>query len=222
MERVVPYFQPIINLENNKVWRYECLARLVTESEQIFLPSDFLYIVDRQRANIALTHHIYALGHQYFAAHNMPWSINLSAVDLRSEETITWLVNESNNQDNCMFGLEISFEDAVEQLSVLKDLLTRSRDLSISIDDINGSSADLTALLEIGVDAIKLSGKFANSVVKSASAQKDLLIVIELCKHYSTKLVAEHIEDKRTCDQLRTLGVLYGQGFYFSCPKSSV
>ncbi|MFT5277458.1 MAG: EAL domain-containing protein (putative c-di-GMP-specific phosphodiesterase class I), partial [Granulosicoccus sp.] len=46
MERVVPYFQPIMNLNNNRVWRYECLARLLGEKEHIFLPSEFLTIVE--------------------------------------------------------------------------------------------------------------------------------------------------------------------------------
>ena len=40
LDRIVPFFQPIMDLEGERVWRYECLARLIGEHQDTFLPND--------------------------------------------------------------------------------------------------------------------------------------------------------------------------------------
>lgn len=222
MERVVPFFQPIIDLKNNKVWRYECLARLVTESDHIFLPSEFLYIVDREKANVELTHHIYALGHQYLSSHQMPWSINLSAADLTDKLMIGWLINECKHRDNDYFGIEVSIDDALKSISVIKRLASECENLSISIDDVEECGTELNTLLDIGIDAIKLSGSVANSVHNENAKQTQIIPLIAVCNQHNTKLVAEHIEDTHTLEKLSELGIRYGQGFLFNSPSATL
>jgi len=34
IEDIVPYFQPIVDLNSQGVWRYECLARLITQGDK--------------------------------------------------------------------------------------------------------------------------------------------------------------------------------------------
>lgn len=222
IERVVPFFQPIIDLSTNKVWRYECLARLVTENEHIFLPSEFLYIVEREQANIELTHHIYALGHQYFSTHNMPWNINLSSADLTDAHLVDWLINECHQQETCLFGLEISFDDAIEHIGSIKKIMTECKRMSISIDDIEAVSPELITLLELGVDALKIRGALANSVSSNDTVCGEIKNLIKVCKDYSTKLVAEHIEDQETLNYLSNIGICFGQGYHFSRPASAI
>jgi EAL domain-containing protein (putative c-di-GMP-specific phosphodiesterase class I) len=52
--------------------------------------------------------------------------------------------------------------------------------------------------------------------------KKVLTELVELCKIDNTKLVAEHIEDKKTLELVTSLGIDYGQGFYLSSPSASV
>ena len=35
LDNVVPFFQPIMDLQNDAVWSYECLARLLTIDQNI-------------------------------------------------------------------------------------------------------------------------------------------------------------------------------------------
>ena len=46
LDRIVPFFQPIMDLQAGCVWRYECLARLISEQEDTFLPNEFLHLVE--------------------------------------------------------------------------------------------------------------------------------------------------------------------------------
>jgi EAL domain-containing protein (putative c-di-GMP-specific phosphodiesterase class I) len=45
LDNVVPFFQPIMDLSNNAVWSYECLARLLTLDHNRYLPTEFLFLV---------------------------------------------------------------------------------------------------------------------------------------------------------------------------------
>lgn len=41
IDDIVPYFQPIVDLHSQGVWRYECLARLITQGDKTFCPANF-------------------------------------------------------------------------------------------------------------------------------------------------------------------------------------
>jgi EAL domain-containing protein (putative c-di-GMP-specific phosphodiesterase class I) len=219
MERVVPYFQPIINLHNNRVWRYECLARLLGDNEHIFLPSEFLTIVEQKNWNTELTHHIYEQSRRYCVRRNIPWSINLSENDLNDESLVTWLIRSHENTTTTLFGIEISHTALQNHFAVIAHLNESCPNLTIIIDDVSTSSAILTQALQLKIQAVKLSGKMINS---PNIDKKALIELVELCKIDNTKLVAEHIEDKSTLELVTSMGIDFGQGFYLSSPSAVV
>jgi EAL domain-containing protein (putative c-di-GMP-specific phosphodiesterase class I) len=45
LDNVMPFFQPIMDLKSNVVWRYECLALLLTFDQNSYLPTEFLFLV---------------------------------------------------------------------------------------------------------------------------------------------------------------------------------
>lgn len=219
MERVVPYFQPIMNLQNNRVWRYECLARLLGDKEHIFLPSEFLTIVERENWNAELTHHIYEQSRRYCVHRNMPWSINLSESDLNDESLVAWLIYSHENTSTTLFGIEISHAALEKYLPVITHLREKCPNLAIIIDDVSSSNAILEQALKLKIQAIKLSG----ALINSSTIDEELLSeLVKLCKTTQTKLVAEHIENKKTLAFVLSIGIDYGQGFYLSSPSASV
>ena len=58
--RIVPYFQPIIDTNTNKVVQYECLARMVTAQGEVLKPDAFLNVVTRSRMDGILTRTIFS------------------------------------------------------------------------------------------------------------------------------------------------------------------
>lgn len=219
MERVVPYFQPIMNLQSNRVWRYECLARLLGDKEHIFLPSDFLTIVERENWNAELTHHIYEQSRRYCVHRNMPWSINLSESDLNDESLVAWLIYSHENTSTTLFGIEISQIALQKHLPVISHLREKCPNLAIIIDDVATSNAVLKQALTLKIQAIKLSGVLINRLPIDKALLGEL---VKLCKATKTKLVAEHIENKKTLAFVLSMGIDYGQGFYLSSPSASV
>jgi len=219
MERVVPYFQPIMNLQNNRVWRYECLARLLGDKEHIFLPSEFLTIVERENWNTELTHHIYEQSRRYCVHRNMPWSINLSESDLNDESLVAWLIYSHENTSTTLFGIEISHSALQKYFPVITHLREKCPNLAIIIDDVSNNSDVLEQALKLRIQAVKLSGALINSLVVDKPLLHEL---VKLCRINKTKLVAEHIENKLTLALVLSMGIDYGQGFYLSSPSANV
>lgn len=219
MERVVPYFQPIMNLQNNRVWRYECLARLLGEKEHIFLPSEFLNIVEEKNQNAELTHHIYEQSRRYCLHREMPWSINLSEADLTNEALVAWLVCSQKASSTTLFGIEISHSALQKYYPVIVHLHQQCPNLTIIVDDVSCASESLKQALKLNIQAVKLCGELINE----SDIDKDTLnMLVDLCETGDTKLVAEHIEDQSTLELVSSLGIHYGQGFYLSSPSASV
>ena len=91
LDRIVPFFQPIMDLETDSVWRYECLARLIGEQDHTFLPSEFLFIVERNNWCQKLTETMLIQSAQYFRNMNIPWNINLDTQDLLNPQLLPFL-----------------------------------------------------------------------------------------------------------------------------------
>ena len=66
LDNIVPFFQPIIDISNGAVWRYECLMRLLSTSQPSFLPTDLLHLIERQHTVSQLTQTIFNRSANYF------------------------------------------------------------------------------------------------------------------------------------------------------------
>jgi EAL domain-containing protein (putative c-di-GMP-specific phosphodiesterase class I) len=94
LDNVVPFFQPIMDLKNNVVWSYECLARLLTFDQNSYLPTEFLFLVERQRSVAQLTQTVFSRSANYFRDINMAWNINLSLSDMTDSNILKFLQSQ--------------------------------------------------------------------------------------------------------------------------------
>ncbi|MCF2947454.1 EAL domain-containing protein [Paraglaciecola aquimarina] len=224
LDSVVPFFQPIMDLNHNAVWSYECLARLMTVEERACLPSEFLYLVERQDLVAEFTQTIFNRSANYFRDINMAWNINVSLSDISDTTIHQFLLNALRSYPNPQrISVEITAQNAlteVNKFSAFSDIC-QQLGVKIVIDHFDQSTSDLKAILALPISAVKVSGNFleqATKDVESANLAKDL---INQCAENNIVVVAEHIEQKSTLDAVQSLGVQYAQGFYFSQPKAS-
>ena len=100
LDNVVPFFQPIMDLKNNAVWSYECLARLLTIDQNTYLPTEFLFLVERQQSVAQLTQTVFSRSASYFRDINMAWNINLSLSDMTDTETLKFVQSQLADYPN--------------------------------------------------------------------------------------------------------------------------
>lgn len=218
IEQIVPFFQPIYDLSNGSVLRYECLSRLVSPNDCIYLPSEFLYIINRSQSTALLTQRIFELSSAYCLPRKMNWSINLFQTDLHDTALVNWLASLFANIEEHLAGIELSYDSVKNHPELLSNIIKRIPQLHVTIDDVYECEDCLSKLIETGVHTIKIRGETIRQYAKTGEGKQLIQCIKARCEEKSCKLVAEHIEDSHTLDSVKKLGILYAQGFYLQQP----
>ena len=222
IDRVVPFFQPIMDLSHDTVWRFECLARLVTPCEQTFLPSDFLYLVERQHSAEQLTAIILNRSAEYFRNLNVAWNINISKEDMNGGELLKLLADYQITYPNPnRISLEITAAVVLENLNQFENFAKRCQDMKIGIyiDHFGAAPGNINRILNLPINGIKIAG---NLIMHLMEDQQTFEFVEHLTRQANSRgiaVVAVHVEDRATAELVKDLGIRYAQGFYFKHPK---
>lgn len=219
---IVPFYQPIFALSSQRVDRFECLARLLYSNQQIVLPNEFLYIIERSHNTREMTTRILELSRAYCGPRQISWSINLFASDLEDKILIANIADASKTLAKGLCGLELHFECIKANLLVLTKLRQQLPNLHITVDEVDECSDTLYAVISSGVDAIKVKASLITEYVQTVQGRQLIKGFKEHCKQHNCKLIAEHIEDKETLMAVKNMDIIYGQGFYLSHPVPRV
>ncbi|WP_026376498.1 EAL domain-containing protein [Aestuariibacter salexigens] len=226
VSRVVPYFQPIMDLSNQCVWHYECLARLINDGQQAFLPSDFLYLIERQNQTQLLTESVFSQCLAYFRHATVPWHINLHSQDIVHRDTQNYLfdcLNSYPKRHNIIF--EITEQAVIDEPNKVSQFIERCRtlDVGVYIDNIGSvPTNNISRLLELPVEGIKVSGNLTKQMVENKQAADFIDSLCELAAKRHIHVVAEHVEDENVLNSVLKMGFKYAQGYHFSYPAAQV
>lgn len=224
LDNVVPFFQPIMDLRNDAVWSYECLARLLTIDQTPFLPAEFLFLVERQQSVAQLTQTVFSRSASYFRDINMAWNINLSLSDMTDSETLHYLRSQLNNYPNPKrISIEITAQNALVETAKFKDFsnVCSALGINIVIDNFDQQECDLDAILKLPISAIKVSANLFDTASNDSGTADFVRRLVSEATNNEIKVIAERIERQETLDAATKLGVNYAQGFYFSQPKAN-
>ncbi|MEG3767722.1 EAL domain-containing protein [Alteromonas sp. 14N.309.X.WAT.G.H12] len=224
LDCIVPYFQPIIDMRTERVWRYECLARLVTPQQQIFMPSDFLHIIERNQHVHALAAMMFSKSAAYFKDNNLAWNINLNAEDITDTRLLhSFLAQMADYSNPSRVSVEISADAALHHHEALKHFIDKSIDsgIGVFVDNLGRHSGNVRNLMTLPLRGIKLDGGLLKRLSESPEVEDFILGICDMAYKSHISIVAEHIEDTDTLDKIKTLPIHYAQGFVFSKPKST-
>jgi EAL domain-containing protein (putative c-di-GMP-specific phosphodiesterase class I) len=225
LDRVVPFFQPIIDIRNQVVWRYECLARFINVEQQSFIPTELLYLIERRHSKANLTHTIFNCSANYFRHINMAWSINLSLQDMLDAELALFMRTHLEDYPNPKrISIEVATKNALDNQALFKEfaVLSRSLNLGITLDHFNPMSSDLNQILTLPVDAIKVSVRDMTKTLQLGDIARELKIFFAQANESNIVLIAEHIETSEELELIQQVGFQFAQGFYLSLPKAEI
>lgn len=222
---IVPYFQPIMDLENQVVWCYETLARLITQDEQTFLPSEFLRLVEKQQCCGEMTRAVFCQSVDYFRYKNIPWSMNISAQDVIDKDMpyfFSAVLANYPNASSIRFELPVDvlydypaeFHHFIEVIAQLG--------CKVMVDHVGVTTGNIHALLDLPIEGIKISGSLISQLANNQEVLDFVRSLHEQATTHGLRVVAGHIEDAATLEQVKALNITHGQGFYFSQPSASI
>ena len=225
LEDIVPYFQPIVDLQHDRVWRYECLARLVTPSEKVYLPNEFLYLIERHNHVQQLTETMFHQSARYFANKHVCWNINVDLSDLKNPSLLNLLKTHlSDPAAATKVSIEVSAKTAMQNIPLLAEVVAQVQELGVGVfvDNVGRVPGNIKSLLAMALRGIKLDGGLIRQYDTNPAVQEYVDYVCEQAAAHKVSVIAEHVEDTTTLEIVERLPIHYAQGFVFSTPKPSL
>jgi len=225
-DRVVPFFQPIIDNTSGKIVKYECLARVEDEGE-IISPSHFLEAARRSGLMCNLTRSMINKCFKVFSGKQMDFSINITNEDLLSASFIEFLDIKQKQYDiDASFVILEILEDIIindSNLVPLENLqLLKHKGYKLSLDDFGSERSNFSRLEQLGIDYIKIDGQFIRHIDENIRNQNIVETITEMAHKMNIEVVAEFVETQEEYEIVKSLGVDYSQGYYFNRPLGAL
>jgi len=216
---IVPYYQPIVDIQTSKIYKHECLARLIMDGK-VYPPVSFLGIAKSLKIYHKVTKVILQKSFEKFNGISINFSVNLSAIDIEDRETRTFILKlvEKNPETAKFFTIEIlesaEIENETRMVSFMEKM--KSKGVKIALDDFGTGYSNLGRLGLLNVDFIKIDGSLIKNLESCEHSRVLVKTVTNYAKDTNVKVVAEFIENERIELITKKLGVEYGQGYFYS------
>ena len=227
------FYQPIIDLQTNRVVGLESLLRWKVPGQGYISPEKFIAVAEDTGLIVPIGDIVLARAFEDMArwrdgGHTpVPVAVNISAVQLQRTnlpETIVKLARQYSIRPS-MLQLELTESAVFERREsrsgeTNEDAVSKLRELGvrIAIDDFGTGYSSLSYLKRWRVDYLKIDRSFIRDLVTDASDLAIVSAIIAMARHLNIKVVAEGIEGWQQLDKVRQLGCGLGQGFLFAKP----
>ncbi|TCK06545.1 EAL domain-containing protein [Phorcysia thermohydrogeniphila] len=220
-DRVIPVFQPIVDLQTGEVEKYEALMRIVDEDGKLLMPGDFLPVAKKISIYNKLSKKLIEKALLTVREKGIKVALNISSEDLVSSTMRDWLIEVIRNYgvaDKVCF--EIVESEAFSDLRILESFYSKVKELGaeLAIDDFGSGYSNYEYITIIKPDYIKIDGSLISKVVQSKDAETLVKHIVLFSKELNIKTVAEFISSEEILEKVKELGVDYGQGFYLGKP----
>ncbi len=224
-DRIVPYFQGIVENSTRQIVKYEALIRLIETDGTVLSPFWFLEHAKKSKLYSKLTKIVVEKTFALFETNHFEFSINLTLQDIVDDEVRMFLyekLSTSSAADRAVFeiveseGIE-NFEEVIEFIKNVKHYGCK-----IAIDDFGTGYSNFSYLSKLDIDYLKIDG----SLIKNITTDADHLLTVESILFYAQKkkieTIAEFVEDEEIFATLIDLGIDYSQGYLFSTPQPTI
>lgn len=223
------YYQPIINLVDNRLAGAEALIRWQHPTRGLVPPDAFIplaertgFIVDIGRWVLEEACRQLAIWRIQAWGQHLYLSINVSARQI-PDDLSPRLLQDTLHHHNLppdAIALEITegalLSDVDQGITWLTEL--HRAGFRIYLDDFGTGYSSLSYLKRFPIDIVKIDRSFVRDMSENAQDHALIEAIIAMTRTLGMKSVAEGVENADQLALLRTLGCQYVQGYYFSKP----
>jgi diguanylate cyclase (GGDEF)-like protein len=222
-DRMELHLEPICNLRDRSVARYEALLRMPDDNGKLIPPDSFLEICEdfgvmRDIDRWVIRKACELLRYFRDQAVTTPIEINLSGAAFGDESILSLIGQEVREGDINPGSLifEISEKAAVADLKRARAFIEELRRLGcqFAVDDFGVGFSSFGYLRHLPVRYLKIDGSFIRGLHHDLVNQNLVRAIVEMSRSLGVTPVAEFVEDQRTADWLISESCLYGQGMY--------
>jgi diguanylate cyclase (GGDEF)-like protein len=228
--RLLPFYQPIVDLNTGVVTGFEALARITEADGRILPPSEFIPVAEESGLVVPLGARVLemacaeARGWHEAGLTPAPLTVAVNTSSRQFEPgDLTAVVRdqlETTGLDPAHLHLELTettimglHPDIVRQLVRIRDL-----GVQIGLDDFGTGYASLTHLRRLPLTFVKIDRSFVQGLEKGHHDERIVSAVVDLAGNLGLRSIAEGVETAAQLDRLRELGCDQGQGYLFAKP----
>jgi diguanylate cyclase (GGDEF)-like protein len=225
-------FQPIVTLATGRTAGMEALVRWEHPERGLVLPGQFIEIAEENRAILPIGHWVLQQACQRAAewqrlgltAPDTFMCVNVSAREIQQPgfvEAVSDTLREAGFEPKSLI-LEITETALLKATPPTIATLSSLRDLGVQIviDDFGTGYFSLSHLRQFPVDALKIAGEFVQDAEADSRSSALAGAIVAMSESLNIVTVAEGIETKEQAERMRSLGCIYGQGYFFARPQS--
>jgi len=221
--RIKLYYQPILNLEKNKIQKYEVLMRLEDDTGKILTPSSFLDTLKKMYIYPEVTKLIIQKSFTFFAEKPYEFSMNLNYTDITNQDIKTFIVTILKDNPEiakrCIF--ELTESEAILNLEEINEfiIMAHSYGVKIAIDDFGSGYSNYDLIFNLDIDYIKIDGSLIKNLLFDHKSEIMVESLLALAREKGAKVIAEWVFDKALFDKVQELGIDFAQGYHIGKPE---
>jgi len=224
--RIIPYYQPILDLKTQKITKYEVLMRVKDINANILSPSDFLDVLYEMYIYPEVTKLLIKKAFEFFEKKDFEFSINLSFADIINLDTeafiIAMLKEYPEVASRCTF--ELLENEAIHNHQEVREFfdVLHSYGVKLALDDFGAGYSNYETIFKFDIDYIKIDGSLTESLLTSERSKVLMESIVTVAKKLDAKLIVEFVSSKELFDSVSEMDVDYVQGYYIGKPQEGL
>jgi diguanylate cyclase (GGDEF)-like protein len=221
---------PIANGGNGKAAaHYEILLTMADELGDPMPPSEFILAAETYNRVTLVDRWVIENVLRWMADHRGQlddlgaFSINVSGHSINDETFADFVLEQFSKTQapTSKVCFEITETAAIANLDNARDFMNRMKIIGcrFSLDDFGTGLSSYSYLRNLPVDYVKIDGVFVKGMDQSPDDYAVVRSINDIGHYLGKKTIAEFVENQKIFDQLREIGVDYGQGYGIEKPQ---
>lgn len=220
-DRIVPYFQPIMDNSTGNIVKYEALARIIEDGEPI---NPHFFIEPAKLVGLLpnITEVILEKSYATFAERSESFSVNITEEDLKNGRLMGIMkkLSEKYAIEPSRVTLEVlenisadGTNDSIRQLQELSEI-----GYMIAIDDFGSDKSNFYRIHCMHVDIIKIDAAYIQDIDHNKTSELIVKTIVSLAQAMNIPTVAEYVCSESIYNKVKSMGINFSQGYYFGKP----
>ena len=230
-QEFIPYFQPILKLDNQELRGFEALARWQSTKRGFVYPNDFISLAEETDLIQEIDLQIIEKSCQQLkrwqdelGCHDLYVSCNLFSKQFFSTslpQDIDAILKSTGLAPHNL-RVELTERALLENAEIVLTNMQALKDMGVKIllDDFGTGYSSLGYLHRFPIDVLKIDRSFISNVHEHNNHRAIIRTIVDLANNLQMATVGEGIENLADAQLLQQMDCQYGQGYYFAKPMS--
>ncbi|MEZ6023428.1 MAG: EAL domain-containing protein [Hyphomonadaceae bacterium] len=224
---IVPYFQPVVRVDNGALYGFEVLARWPHRERGMISPARFIPVAEEAGLVDAMfwTLLAQACRQALEAPGEFILAVNISPSQVRDQwfpEKVLRTLRETGFPARRL-EIEVTESAMIGDVARAKSSLMslKNQGVQVALDDFGTGYSSLFLLRELPIDKLKIDRSFVARVTSERENATIVGALVGLGRALGLMVTAEGVEDSDTADVLRAMGCEFAQGYLYGAAQEA-